>query len=136
MLHRITKKNDIHANKWNGLGGKFNEGESPEECVIREVYEESGFRISRPLLKGVLTFPKFAKNTDWYVYVFIAREFTGELTDSPEGKLEWIDDSLICDLNLWEGDKIFLEWFKRKEFFSGKFEYSEGKLLKHQVYFY
>jgi len=79
MIHRIKKENDMHQGKWNGLGGKLDPGETPEECVIREVYEESGLAIVDPLLKGVLTFPKFAKNEDWYAFIFVAREFHGRI---------------------------------------------------------
>jgi 8-oxo-dGTP diphosphatase len=88
MVHRNKKPNDIHEGKWNGLGGKFEEGESPEECVIREVLEESGLTIRSPKLHGMLMFPKF-KGNDWYVFVFTATEFSGDLIDSPE--VNWND---------------------------------------------
>ena len=136
MLHRIKKENDMHEGKWNGLGGKLENGESPEECVIREVKEESGLEIKNPKLKGILTFPAFDGNEDWYVFVFIAEEFKGELIDSPEGKLEWIDDDKLTQLNLWEGDKLFLEWLNEDKCFSGKFIYENGKLVSYEVHFY
>ena len=136
MVHRIAKKEDIHANKWNGLGGKFESGETPEECVKREVYEESGLIITNPALKGVLTFPRFSHEVDWYVFLFIAIEFVGQLVDSPEGKLEWIHDDHIPSLNLWEGDVIFLRWLNENKFFSGKFEYKNRRLSNHHVVFY
>ncbi len=136
MLHRIKKKNDIHCGKWNGLGGKMNPGETPEDCIIREVYEESGLTIRSPKLKGHLTFPKFAQNEDWYVFVFIASQFTGELIDSSEGHLEWINDQEISNLNLWEGDFLFLEWLKDHRFFSGKLVYENGTLIDHHVCFH
>ena len=79
----------IHEGKWNGLGGKFEAGETPEECVRRELQEESGLVIQNPRLYGLLVFPKFKAN-DWYVFVYTASDFTGELIDSPEGRLEWI----------------------------------------------
>ena len=88
MLHRVKKQDDIHEGKWNGLGGKFEPGESPEECVVREVREEAGLKIKNPRLKGVLTFPGFAKGEDWYVFVFTAPEFTGRMRDCAEGELE------------------------------------------------
>ena len=106
MVYRNKKPNDIHRGKWNGLGGKFESGESPEECVTREVLEESGLQIHNPKLHGLLMFPNF-KGDDWYVFVFTACEFNGELIDSPEGKLEWIPDKKLTSLNLWESDQIF-----------------------------
>jgi 8-oxo-dGTP diphosphatase len=127
MVHRIKKPNDIHEGKWNGLGGKFEAGETPEECVIREVLEESGLTIRNPRLHGLLTFPKF-KGNDWYVFVFAATDFTGELIDSPEGTLEWIPDEKVLDLNLWESDHIFFPWIEADRYFSAKFEY-EGDVM-------
>ena len=111
MVYRNKKPNDMHAGKWNGLGGKFEPGESPEECVIREVREESGLEILNPMLHGLLMFPKF-KGDDWYVFVFTASEFSGELIDSPEGKLEWIPDEKLNSLNVWESDQIFFPWLE------------------------
>jgi len=133
MLHRIKKKNDIHQDKWNGLGGKFLPGETPEECVIREIREESGYRIKNPQLKGILTFPKFDKGEDWYVFVFVATDFNGRQIVSPEGHLQWIEDEHMIKLPLWEGDKYFLELLEQKIFFSGKFIYQQGKLLDYQI---
>ncbi len=72
MLHRIKKPQDIHQGKWNGLGGKLLPGETPEQCVIREVEEESGITLSNPELRGILTFPNFDGNEDWYVFLFTA----------------------------------------------------------------
>ncbi len=136
MLHRVKKQNDIHEGKWNGLGGKLEEGESPEECIIREVYEESGLKINSPLLKGVITFPKFDGLVDWLVFVFTAIEFKGELIDSDEGILEWIPNTNILDLNLWEGDKVFMKWLNEDKFFSAKFIYKNKSLLDYKVVFY
>jgi len=136
MLHRTKKENDIHEGKWNGLGGKFEQGESPEECAIRELREESGLVVRNPKLAGVLTFPKFARGEDWYVFVFIVTDFSGELIDSPEGDLEWIDDGEIMNLNLWEGDSLFIQWMLEGKFFSGKFEYADGRLASHEATFH
>lgn len=133
MLHRVKKKNDIHQDKWNGLGGKFLPGESPEECAIREVSEESGLRMINPRLKGILTFPEFSANEDWYVFVFLATEFEGELIESSEGNLEWISDDDLLDLNLWEGDRHFLKWLNKEVIFSGKFYYKNGNLLDYTM---
>ena len=126
----------MHQGKWNGLGGKLNPGESPEDCVIREVREESGLTISDPLLKGFLTFPRFANDEDWYAFVFVARKIEGQLIESEEGVLEWIDDDLLLNLDLWEGDLIFLPWLERPGIFSGKFIYRDGKLVEHKAIFY
>jgi 8-oxo-dGTP diphosphatase len=136
MLHRIKKENDVHEGKWNGLGGKFEENETPEECVIREVNEESGLVIKSPKLHGFITFPLFDGKEDWYVFVFTADEFTGKLTESDEGVLEWIPNEKVTDLNLWDGDAIFLNWLKEDKFFSAKFTYISRKLGNYSVNFY
>jgi 8-oxo-dGTP diphosphatase len=132
MLHRVKKANDIHEGKWNGLGGKFEAGETPEECVRREVQEESGLVIQNPHLHGLLMFPKF-KGDDWYVFVFTVREFGGELIDSPEGNLEWVPDEKLLGLNLWESDHIFLPWLEHGDFFSAKFEYEGDIMQRYEV---
>lgn len=136
MVHRVKKENDMHAGKWNGLGGKLEPGETPEECAVREVFEESGLRMVNPTLKGLLTFPAFSEYEDWYAFVFVAYEFDGELVDSPEGVLRWIDDKELLNLDLWPGDKIFLQWLDQPGFFSGKFVYRQGELFDYQVVFY
>ncbi len=126
----------MHQGKWNGLGGKLEPGETPEECVIREVREESGLTIYNPILKGILTFPLFSKDEDWYAFVFVATQFEGTLIDSNEGDLAWIDDEKLLSLPLWEGDLLFLPHLDREGIFSGKFVYKEGKLVEHSVVFY
>jgi 8-oxo-dGTP diphosphatase len=136
MLHRIKKVNDMHAGKWNGLGGKLEAGESPEECARREVFEESGLRMVDPILRGVITFPQFSKGEDWYTYIFVAYGYTGELTDSSEGVLAWVDNDKLFDLNLWPGDRIFMRWLDEPRFFSAKFVYNTGELTKYEVVFY
>ncbi len=138
MLHRQKSNKDPHKDKWNGLGGKFESGETPEECVIREVLEESSLVIKNPILKGRILFPAFDKQPeDWHVYIFTANEFEGTLLPKhDEGELSWIDDNELLKLNLWEGDKIFLEWLDTRGFFSAKFKYLSGKLVYHTVTFY
>lgn len=136
MLHRVKKNQDIHEGKWNGLGGKFLPGESPQECVIREVCEESGLKIIRPQLRGFLTFPNFKEGQDWQMFLYTATEFTGQITDCDEGHLEWIDDSQLKKLLLWEGDYLFLDWLDQNRFFTGKFIYENKKLKSHTVHFY
>ncbi len=128
MLHRVTKKGDVHKGKWNGLGGKFIPGESPEECVVREVREECGLKIKNPRLRGVLTFPGFTPDTDWLVYVYTANRFAGKPTTTDEGRLAWIPSNKILSLPLWDGDKHFLKWLKGKSFFCGRFDYVNKKL--------
>jgi 8-oxo-dGTP diphosphatase len=136
MIHRIKKENDVHEGKWNGLGGKIEQGESPEECVIREVKEESGLEIKSPKLHGFITFPLFDGKDDWYVFVFTAEKFTGMLIDSNEGKLKWIPNEKLYELNLWDGDSMFMDWLNNDKFFSAKFIYNNGKLGNYSVNFY
>ncbi|MBK9601796.1 MAG: 8-oxo-dGTP diphosphatase [Anaerolineales bacterium] len=136
MIHRNKRPNDIHEGKWNGLGGKFEKGESPEECVIREVWEESGLTIHAPRLHGLLTFTNF-KGNNWYVYVFTAHDFEGRLLQEvPEGKLEWIPDDEVLNLPLWDSDQVFLPWLAQERFFSAKFNYDGDRFINHAVAFY
>jgi 8-oxo-dGTP diphosphatase len=143
MIHRIKKENDYHEGKWNGLGGKFEAGESPEECAIREIEEESGLLVKEPRMNGFITFPNFDGVDDWYVFIFTADKFEGELIDSTEGRLEWVPNERVTELNLWEGDKIFLGWLyqdipspQSTGFFSAKFNYEHGKYKDYSVCFY
>lgn len=136
MMHRNKRPDDVHLGKYNGLGGKFEAGEAPEECVRREVFEESGLKIE-PVLKGVMTFPQFAKGHDWYCFLFTAEKFSGELKpECPEGDLVWIPNAQVPDLPLWPGDRIFLKWLDEPRFFSAKFNYEKGELVNHSVAFY
>jgi 8-oxo-dGTP diphosphatase len=136
MIFRNRKQNDFHEGKWNGLGGKLDPGESPEDCVIREVEEESGLKIRNPRMHGFITFPLFDGIDDWYVFLFTAEEFSGNLISSAEGELQWIPDDKLTQLNLWDGDKIFIEWLFQDKFFSAKFIYKDKKYLSHEVCFY
>jgi 8-oxo-dGTP diphosphatase len=135
MIHRTKRRDDIHAGKWNGLGGKFEPGESPEECVTREVREESGLAILDPKLCGLLMFQAF-KGNDWYVFVFTADQFDGELTENEEGYLKWIPDAELETLPLWPSDHIFLPWIREEKFFSAKFVYRGDEMKNHTVSFY
>ena len=110
MLHRVKKENDYHRGKWNGLGGKFESGESPEECAIREVKEESGLNAKSIKMKGFITFPVFDGIEDWHVFLFVIDDYEGELIDSNEGYLEWIPNEELININLWDGDKYFIPW--------------------------
>lgn len=136
MLHRDKKEGDVHRGKWNGLGGKLEAGESPDECVVREVREESGLNILDARLRGVLTFPAFKDGEDWLVFVYTASRFEGRIGECPEGTLEWVEDPRIAELPLWEGDRVFLPWLDAARFFSAKFVYREGRLAGHDVSFY
>jgi 8-oxo-dGTP diphosphatase len=133
MLHRVKKARDVHEGKWNGLGGKFEPGETPEACARREIREECGLEAIRLELKGFLTFPEFAHGEDWYVFVFVVPECSGTLAPSSEGELAWIDDDRLLDLNLWEGDRIFLPLLAEPGHFSGMFHYQHGRLIAQSM---
>lgn len=133
MLNRTKKENDINSGKWIGVGGHFEKGETPNECVTREVYEETGLMLKEYQLRGLLT---FISDTDFveYIWLYTASEYEGELTECNEGELEWIDKNKILDLNLWEGDRVFLKLLGEKsEFFSLKLEYEDGKLINTKL---
>ncbi len=137
MLHRVKKAGDMHAGKWNGLGGKFEPGESPEACARREILEESGLEVGRLELKGFLSFPGFQGDDDWYAFVFLAYEPRGELLADPaEGHLVWIADDEVTALPLWAGDHVFLPWLDRPGFFSASFVYEGERLARHEVHWY
>ena len=137
MIHRNARPDDMHYGKWNAPGGKLEPGETPEECAVREVFEETGLTVSSPRMCGVLTFPAFDGEEDWYVFTFTASEFQGNLKRAcPEGELHWIDDGKLQDLPLWEGDRIFMRWLDDSRFFSGKFIYSSGGFREHSVVFH
>ncbi|MBN1355972.1 8-oxo-dGTP diphosphatase [bacterium] len=136
MLFRNKKPADIHKSKWNGLGGKMEPGESPEECAVREIHEESGLVAVDPRMRGILTFPRFDGANDWIVFVFTVENFRGSMHASPEGELKWIEDVDLADLPLWEGDRIFLPLLNQERFFSGKFIYRSGRLTDHVVVFH
>ena len=107
MLHRVKKKNDINHDKWIGIGGKFKENESPDECLLREVWEETGLTLKRWQCRGIVT---FLSDTDGeYMYLFTADGFEGELKECDEGDLQWVSRDFLDALPKWEGDKIFLD---------------------------
>ena len=129
MLHRVKKKNDMNYDKWIGVGGKFEYGESPEECMLREVREETGLTVTDWAYRGIVTFV----SQDWceYMHLFTASEFTGEVRACDEGTLEWVETDKLTQLPIWEGDKVFLRLLKEKEpFFSLKLVYDEERLMK------
>ncbi len=133
MLHRTKKENDINKDKWIGVGGKFEDKESPEECIIREVKEETGLILNSLSLKCIVTYVSNNWDTE-YMFVFTSNDFSGDLIECDEGDLEWVDKNEILNLNLWEGDKIFLEKIRTsKQFFTIKFEYDGDKLLRYDI---
>ncbi|OPX29265.1 MAG: DNA mismatch repair protein MutT [Gemmatimonadaceae bacterium 4484_173] len=137
MMHRNSRPEDMHFGKWNAPGGKVEPGETPEECAVREVYEETALTVSDLFLRGVLTFPAFDDEEDWYVFVFTSENFSGVLKKScHEGDLFWIKNEELMDLPLWEGDRIFMKWLDSNRFFSGKFVYNTFRLQSHSVVFY
>ena len=129
MLHRIVKKNDVNKDKWIGVGGHFEEGESPEECVLREVKEETGYTLTSYRYRGLVTFV-FADVEMEYMSLFTADGFEGEPIPCNEGVLEWVDIEEVWKLNLWEGDKIFFRLLDEEiPFFSLKLVYNlQGQL--------
>lgn len=133
MLHRIKKKNDVNQDKWIGVGGHFEENESPEDCVLRETKEETGYTLTSYAYRGLVTFISGNGLTE-YMSLYTADGFTGELTECNEGELVWIPKEQVYDLNLWEGDKIFLKLLEEKRpFFSLKLVYDGGDTLIEAV---
>ena len=134
MLHRVKKKNDINHDKWIGIGGKFEYGESPYECIRREIMEEIGVIATNLRYRGLVTFVADFCAPE-YMHVFTANGYEGELkNDCDEGNLEWVKKDKIKDLPIWEGDKIFLDLFdKEDKFFSLKLVYEGDTLVNHTI---
>ncbi|MDO4554100.1 MAG: 8-oxo-dGTP diphosphatase [Lachnospiraceae bacterium] len=129
MLHRISKKNDINKDKWIGVGGKFEDKESPEECLLREVKEETGLTLTSYRLRGIVTFVSDRWVTE-YMFLYTADGYEGEMISCDEGTLEWIRKKDLNKLNLWEGDKIFLKLLEEEApFFSLKLSYEGDTLI-------
>ena len=136
LLHRTKKENDLNKDKWIGVGGKFEDKESPEECVVREVKEETGLTLNSYELRCVVTFVSNEWETE-YMYVFTSNDFTGKLIECKEGELEWIDKEKVRNMPTWEGDKIFLDRIlEDTPFFTAKVEYEGEKLVDYIVYEY
>ncbi|MFQ9515287.1 MAG: NUDIX hydrolase [Eubacterium sp.] len=130
MLHRTKKQNDLNEGKWIGVGGKFEKGETPEECLLREVREETGLILTKYRLRAIITFISNEWGTE-YMYLFTANEFEGELICCDEGDLEWVDKNKILNLNIWEGDRIFLKkMIEHDNFFTLKVVYEGDKLVE------
>ncbi len=135
MMHRISKKNDINKDKWVGVGGHFEDDESPEECAKREIFEETGFDIPLEKLsfRAVITF--VSERGDYELMsLFTAKCPEGEPKECDEGRLEWVKKSDVFDLNIWEGDKIFFLLLQESEkFFSLKMAYDKEDRLKEAI---
>lgn len=133
MLHRTKKKNDLNAGKWVGVGGKFEADETPEECLLREVYEETGLTLTNYQFRGIVTF----LSNEWegeYMHLFTADKYEGTLSDCNEGELAWVPKKDVLNLRLWEGDQIFLrELMENDRFFSLKLRY-EGDTLAESAF--
>ena len=123
MLHRTVKKNDVNKDKWIGVGGHFEADESPEECLLRVVREETGYILTSYRYRGLVTFVSGNGVTE-YMSLFTADGFEGVLCSCDEGELEWVDKKELYKLNIWEGDKIFFRLIDEdREFFSLKLVY-------------
>ena len=136
MLHRVKKQLDENKDKWIGIGGKLEAGESPFDCVRREVYEEVGLKLIRPEYRGIITFVSDLYGTE-YMHLFYCNEYEGEIKpDCDEGVPEFVKKSDIENLPIWEGDKIFLRLLDtERRFFSLKLEYIGDKLINHTLEF-
>ena len=130
MLHRVKKENDCNRDKWIGVGGKFEDGESPEECVLRETLEETGLTLTDWRYRGIVTFVSDRWETE-YMHLFTATGWTGSLHECDEGVLEWVSREQFRGLPQWEGDRIFLRLIEEDApFFSLKLRY-EGEHLAY-----
>ena len=132
MMHRVKKEKDINKDKWVGVGGHFEEGESPEECLLREVREETGLELTDYRLRGIITFATDVYPTE-YIFLYTADGYTGELIECNEGNLEWVKKEAVYDLPIWEGDKVFFRLLEEgRPVFSLKLRY-EGDCLAEVV---
>lgn len=133
MLHRVKKENDENHDKWIGVGGKFEAGESPEECLLREVKEETGLTLTKYSFRGFVTFVSDEWGTE-YMHLFTADEYEGTLGECSEGELVWVKKSKIENLKIWEGDKIFLRLLQKNAgFFSLKLRYEGENLVETKL---
>ena len=129
MLHRVKKENDMNKDKWIGVGGKLEDGESPHECIIREIREETGLTVENPKYRGFVTFVSEKYGSE-YMHLFTACEFSGQLIECDEGRLEGVKKDEVSNLPIWEGDKIFFNLLNTEQrFFSLKLVYDKNDLL-------
>jgi 8-oxo-dGTP diphosphatase len=133
MMHRVKKENDVNKDKWIGVGGHFEKDESPEECLLREVKEETGLTLKSWKLRGIVTFISDKWQTE-YMFLYTADAFEGEMISCDEGDLEWVEKSHVYDLPIWEGDKKFFRLLEETEaFFSLKLRYVGEELVESAV---
>jgi len=131
LLHRVKKKNDLNHDKWIGIGGRFEEGESPEDCALREVREETGLTLTRFRYRGIVTFLSSDYPETEFMHLFTADEFSGEQIECDEGDLQWVPKAVMRTFPTWEGDRIFLDLLDREEpFFSLKLRYEGDRLAQ------
>ncbi len=129
LLHRVKKEQDLNRDKWIGVGGGFEDKESPQECLVREVREETGLTLTSYRYRGIVTFVSDEWETE-YMHLFTADGFTGELVTCDEGDLEWVDDDRVLSLPTWEGDRLFLtRLWQDTPFFSMKLQYAGDTLV-------
>ena len=130
MLHRVKKKNDINKDKWIGIGGKFEEDESPDECLLREAWEETGLPLTRWQCRGIVTFLNEGSDGE-YMYLFTADGFEGAMKECDEGALQWVSRAFLDSLPKWEGDQIFLGLlWQDAPFFQLTLRYNHDKLVE------
>ena len=133
MLHRTKKENDCNRDKWIGIGGKFEAGESPEECALREAKEETGLDLTSYRYRGIVTFVSDRWESE-YMHLFTADGFAGELKECDEGELAWVAKKDVSALRLWDGDRIFLKLLiERDTFFSLKLSYDGDELIETEL---
>lgn len=132
LLHRIKKQNDINGGKWIGVGGKFEAGESAEECMKREVYEETGLTVHSLKLHGFVSFPGLYYGEDEMMFVYTCDDFSGDMHECDEGILQWVDNDQIPSLPMWEGDYHFFEWLKDDRIHSAKIVYENDHVVEYQ----
>ena len=135
MLHRVKKDKDINKDKYIGVGGHFEYGESPDECLLREVKEETGLTLTSYRARGIITFV-YGQDVTEYMHLYTADAYTGDMLDCDEGELVWIEKEIVYDLPIWEGDKVFFRLLEEdKGFFSVKLVYSEDdELTETQIH--
>ena len=133
MLHRVKKQNDINKDKYIGVGGHFEYGESPDDCLIREVREETGFVLTSYRARGIITFV-YGEDVVEYMHLYTADSFMGDMTECDEGELIWIDKKKVYELDIWEGDRVFFRLLEEdRAFFSLKLVYDSDDTLTEIV---